>query len=137
MKVFFACLVFQTQFKRTFYKGLNPSSVVIFNFNFFILIFNGTKIPSLSNTISVLSYKSNFALLLSGVSNAYHSVCVWPTALKLGCVTNFDMLFLVTWFISLVDELKFMLISSRHICIRSVSANAFMKTKVHDALHLD
>ena len=39
--------------------------------------------------------------------------------------------------ISLVDELIFMLISSRHICIRSVSANAFMKPKVHDALHLD
>ena len=32
-------------------------------------------------------------------------------------VTNFDMLFLV---ISLVDEIQFMLISSRHICIRSI-----------------
>ena len=38
------------------------------------------------------------------------------TALKL---TNFDMLFLVMGFISLVDEIQFMLISSRHICIRS------------------
>ena len=41
------------------------------------------------------------------------------TALKLGCITNFDMLFLVMGFISLVDEIQFMLISSRHICIRS------------------
>ena len=30
---------------------------------------------------------------------------VWPTALKLGCVTNLDMLFLVMGFISLVDEI--------------------------------
>ena len=43
---------------------------------------------------------------------------VWPTALKLGCITNLDMLFLVMGFISLVDEIQFMLISSRHICIR-------------------
>ena len=46
--------------------------------------------------------------------------CVWRTALKLGCVTNFDMLFLVMGFISLVDEIQFMLISSHHICIRSI-----------------
>ena len=52
--------------------------------------------------------------------NVYHSACVWPTALKLGCITNFDMLFLVMGFISLVDEIQFMLISSRHICIRSI-----------------
>ena len=52
-------------------------------------------------------------------SNVYHSACVWPTALKRGCVTNFDKLFLEVGFISLVDEIKFMLISSRHICIRS------------------
>ena len=49
-----------------------------------------------------------------------HSMCVWPTALKLGCVTNFDMLFLVMGFISLVDEIQFMLIGSRLICIRSI-----------------
>ena len=30
------------------------------------------------------------------------------------------MLFLVMGFISLVDEIQFMLISSRHICIRSM-----------------
>ena len=36
-----------------------------------------------------------------------HSVCVWPTALKLGCITNFDMLlvFLVMGFVSLVDDI--------------------------------
>ena len=38
--------------------------------------------------------------------------------LKLGCITNFDMLFLMMGFISLVDEFQFiMLISSCHICI--------------------
>ena len=57
-------------------------------------------------------------LLFSGFSNVYHSMCVWPTALKLGCITNFDMLFLVMGFISLVDEIQFMLISSHHICMR-------------------
>ena len=55
-------------------------------------------------------------LLFSGVSNVYHFACVWPTALKLDCITNFDMLFLVMGFISLVNEIQFMLISSRHIC---------------------
>ena len=38
-------------------------------------------------------------------------------ALKPGCVTNLDMLFLVMGLISLVDEIQFMLISSHHICI--------------------
>ena len=38
-----------------------------------------------------------------------------------GKFTNFDMLFLVMGFISLVDEIKFMLISSSHICIRSIT----------------
>ena len=52
-----------------------------------------------------------------------------PTTLKLGCVTNFDMLFLVMGFISLVDEIQFMLISSRHICTRSIDTitKAFSK----------
>ena len=45
--------------------------------------------------------------LFSGFSNVYHFACVWPTALKLGCVTNLDTLFLV---ISLIDEIQFMLI---------------------------
>ena len=42
-----------------------------------------------------------------------HSACVWPTALELGSIANFDMLFRVIGFISLVDEIQFMLISSR------------------------
>ena len=46
-----------------------------------------------------------------------------PTSLKRDCITNFDMLFLVMGFISLVDEIEFMLISSRHICIRSICLN--------------
>ena len=39
---------------------------------------------------------------------------VWPTALKLGCITNVDMLFPVMGFICLVDEIQFMLIDSCH-----------------------
>ena len=58
-------------------------------------------------------------LLFLGFSNVYHCACVWPTALKFGSITNFDMLFLVMGFISLIDEIQFMLISSRHICIWS------------------
>ena len=65
------------------------------------------------------------SLLFSGFSNVCHSACVWPTALKLGCITNSDMLFLVMGLISLVDQIQFMLISSRHDCIRS-----FKNTKV-------
>ena len=45
-------------------------------------------------------------LLFLGFSNVYHSACVWPTALKLGCVTNLDPLFLVMGFISFVDEIQ-------------------------------
>ena len=58
-------------------------------------------------------------LLFSGSSNVYHSACVWNTALKLGCITKLNTLFLVMGLISLVDEIQFMLISS-HICIRSI-----------------
>ena len=64
--------------------------------------------------------KPDICLLFSGQSNVCHSACVWPTALKLGCATNLGQLFLVMGFISLVDEIQFMLISSRHICIRSI-----------------
>ena len=53
----------------------------------------------------------------SSFSNVYHFTCLWPTPLKHGCVTNLDMLFLVMGFISLVDGIQFILISSRHICI--------------------
>ena len=48
-------------------------------------------------------------------------MCVWSTALKLGCVyTNLCTLFLVMGLISLVNKIQFMLISSPHICIRSM-----------------
>ena len=59
-------------------------------------------------------------LLFSGFSSVCHSAVFWPTALKLGCITNFDMLSLVMGFISLVNEIQFMLISSRHISNRSI-----------------
>ena len=34
-------------------------------------------------------------LLFSGFPNVYHFTYVWPTALKLSCITDFYMLFLV------------------------------------------
>ena len=61
---------------------------------------------------------THLSLILEFFKYLYHFACVWPTALKLGCVTNLDTLFLVM--ISLIDEIQFMLISSRHICIRSI-----------------
>ena len=62
----------------------------------------------------------HICLLFSGFSNVCHSAAFWPTALKLGCVTNFDMLFLVMGLISLVNEIQFMLISSHHFLNRSI-----------------
>ena len=53
-------------------------------------------------------------LLFSGCSNVCHSAAFLPTALKLGGIPNFDMLSLVMRFISLVNEIQFMLISSHH-----------------------
>ena len=59
-----------------------------------------------------------FAMLFSGFSKRLlFRVCV-PNSSETWLVTNFDMLFLVMGFISLVDEIRFMLISSRYICIR-------------------
>ena len=53
--------------------------------------------------------------LIFWVFNVYHnSACVWLTALKLGCITNFDMHFVVMGFLSLIDEIQFMLISIHH-----------------------
>ena len=49
-------------------------------------------------------------LLFSFFFNVYHFACVCCTALKLGCITNFEVLFLVMGLISLVDEIQFMLI---------------------------
>ena len=54
---------------------------------------------------------------------------VCPTAPKLGCITNFDTLFLVMGFISLVIEIQFMLIRSHHILNRSISAVLKIKCK--------
>ena len=48
----------------------------------------------------------------------FFTVFHWPTTLKLGCFTNFDMLGLVMGFICLVHEIIFMLISIRHFEIR-------------------
>ena len=58
--------------------------------------------------------------ILLGFSNVCHSAAFWPTALKLGCITNFDMLSLVMRFIYLANEIQFILISSRHISNRSM-----------------
>ena len=44
-----------------------------------------------------------------------------PRALKLGCITNVDMLFLTNGFICLFYENKFMLISGGHISNRSIN----------------
>ena len=61
-------------------------------------------------------------LLFSGFSNVYHFACVWPTALKLGCITNFDMLrFLVMGFISLVGV----------ICIMSIIGGKMVYIKLY------
>ena len=70
----------------------------------------GKIISAYSN--SIFSYFRVFQVLTIS--------CVWPTALKLGCVTNLDTLFLMMGFIYLIDEIQFMLISSRHVCIRSI-----------------
>ena len=51
--------------------------------------------PIMSKSMSKLVWLPYICLLFFGFSNVYHSVCVWPTALKLGCFTNFDMLFLI------------------------------------------
>ena len=40
------------------------------------------------------------------------SAAFWSTALKLGCIINFDMLSLVMGFISLDNEIQFMLITA-------------------------
>ena len=77
----------------------------------FSFSFHSNSIFSPRSTQASLPY---ICLLFSSFSNVCHSACVWPTALKLGCIANFDMLFLVMGFISFVDEITFMLISNRH-----------------------
>ena len=68
-------------------------------------------------------------------THAYHSACLWPTALKLGCVTNLDTLFLVMGSMYLIDEIQFMLIRSRHVCIRSITPELSMETMHFIAYH--
>ena len=47
-------------------------------------------------------------------------MCLWPSALKRGCIANFDMLFFVMVFISSDEETQFMLISSPYFCVRII-----------------
>ena len=49
--------------------------------------------------------------VIFGFSNGYHFACVLHTSLKLGCITNFDILFIVMGFNSLI-EIQFMVIST-------------------------
>ena len=49
-------------------------------------------------------------------SNAYHSACVWPIALKNGCVTNVKMLFLVVG-ACLIDESLCKLAAAIFACV--------------------
>ena len=59
--------------------------------------------------------KPDYHTFVSYFRNVDHSA-----ALKLGCVPNFHMVFLVLGFVSLIDEIQFMLNGGRHICIRSI-----------------
>ena len=63
---------------------------------------NKRQMYSSQSTQALLPY---ICLLFSNFSNVFHSACVWSTALKPGCITNFEMLFLVMGFISLLDEI--------------------------------
>ena len=45
-------------------------------------------------------------LLFLGFSNVCHFTCIWPRALKLGCITSVDMLFLTNGFSCLFYENK-------------------------------
>ena len=75
----------------------------------------------------------HLSLIFLVVSNVCHSACVWPTALKLGCVTNFDMCFLVMGFVCLVNEIQFIsLISSRHFCMKSYGHEQHPEEKLRD-----
>ena len=56
-------------------------------------------------------------VLIWGIfSNAYHSACVWPIALKIGCVTNVKMLFLVVG-ACLIDESLCKLAAAIFACV--------------------
>ena len=81
---------------------------------------------SCQSTHACLPY---ICLLFWDFSDVYHSACAWPTALKLGCVTNLHMM----GFISLIDEIQFMLISSRHICVRFMESAKKRKSEPNSA----
>ena len=68
-------------------------------------------------------------LLFSGFSNVCHFTCIWSRALKLGCITNVNMLFLTMGFVCLFYENKFMLISGGHISNRSMPFIPFIPFK--------
>ena len=60
-------------------------------------------------------------LLFSGFSNVCHSAVFLANRSETWlALLNFDMLFLVMGLISLVNEIQFMLISSRHFSNRSI-----------------
>ena len=87
---------------------------------------------SSQSTHAWLPYINCHKFVSWGIFQCLHYMCVWPTALKLGCVTNLiDMLILVIGFIILVDEIQFMLISSCHICIRSMTTGNIFCWKNH------
>ena len=65
-------------------------------------------------------YLPYICLLLSDFSNVCHFTCIWPRTLKLGCIANVNMLFLMNGFICLFYENEFMLISGGHISNRSM-----------------
>ena len=100
---------------------------------------------SMSTLVIQPSFRAPYiCLLFSGFSNVCHSTAFWPTALKLGCITHFDMLSLVMWFISWVNEIQFMLISSRHIWIglqtcerRIIDCNFLLQCLVNEIISAD
>ena len=61
------------------------------------------------------------AIHLSLIFVFFNSACVWPTALKLGCVINIDMLFLVMGFISLIDKILCLTVVNTCHYLRSYS----------------
>ena len=71
----------------------------------------------------------HLCLLFLWFSNVCHSVCFWPTALKPGCITNFDMPFLMMVCICLANEIKFMLISIRHYIVCACPHHVWAATK--------
>ena len=65
------------------------------------------RMHGIQSTQASLPY---ICLLFSGSSSVCYIAGVCPKFLKVGCVTNVDKVFLVMRFISLIDEIKFLLI---------------------------